>query len=153
EDTGVLQCSVETDQGERRSGGVGMAPVGQWTNVAFSYDSGSGTLTTYVNGVVGAQTVFGPGAITTNSNDLIVGPGAQTPAEASGAIVMLDELLVSHIVRSDVEIARGAFVDLPPPSFDKSLALPPGLDSDQLRVPQYGVNQAMVDLGKQLFFE
>jgi cytochrome c peroxidase len=158
EDTGQIQASVETTQGERRSGPLGALPVGQWTNVAFTYDGASGTLTTYVSGVQVGQTIFGAGAITTNVNDLLVGPGGQTPAvvPAGQAIVMLDELLISDVVRQDVEIARGAYVDLPAPAFaNGSIAgLAPGLDPADLRVPASNpFSQDAADLGALLFFD
>src|SRR6185295_3409874 len=109
---GVVQSTVYAKKGsgteERRSGGVGpVLPLNTWVHVAMSYDPGSGLLRTYVDGVLRNVSPFAPAELVSSAKDLIVGPGGQvTPLlpDPNQPIVLLDEVKISRVVRSDREI-------------------------------------------------
>ncbi|MEZ0230498.1 MAG: cytochrome c peroxidase, partial [Planctomycetota bacterium] len=157
EETGQVQVGVTVGKQDRRSGAPGPAlAMNDWSHFAFTYDAASGVMKNYVNGeLVGTQT-FPPGDIDSTTADLLIGNAGQTsPAPFVGArdaIFLIDDLRVSRVVRSEEEIARAAYRDLPKPSFPYTVGLPQGLDPRQLRIPAPVSNEA-AELGKLLFFD
>jgi cytochrome c peroxidase len=159
EESGQIQASVVVAGTELRSGAVGTPlPIDQWVHVAFTYDAATGTLRTYQNGAPVGEATSEPGDVAPSDGDLLVGPAAQTaaaPFVAAGTpVVLLDELLISDVVRSADELARSAYACAPS---EPSLALgelPLGLRASELRVPAGSVNtEAARTLGAQLFFD
>jgi hypothetical protein len=108
-----LQASVTINGTTVRSGPIGAAlPLGQWTHVAFTFGP-SGALRIYLGGTPVGGIVIGSARIDTSAQDLIIGPGGQTPLPdflpPSQAVVILDEVAVSRVERSPAEIARAAY--------------------------------------------
>ncbi len=79
-------------------------PTHEWTHVAFSYDGHA--LRLYVNGV-NVQTTLYSGAITTNSNPLIIGYQKVLGTYYSG---LMDEVRISSVARTDL-IAKGGWFE------------------------------------------
>ncbi len=158
---GRVRASIIARDGSVRTlGPIGPAiALGEWTHVAFTYSSHSGRLTLYVAGRRVAQRDFGPGEIATSNADLLVGPGGQHPpapfVPADQAILLLDEVKVSRVVRFPSEIGASAFLNASTPTFPGRLLdpLPLGLEERDLRVPAGTVTNSQVLLGKRLFFE
>jgi cytochrome c peroxidase len=151
---GNLVATVYTSGGPHTMTTNSPLPCRAWVHVAFTYSAQSGVLKRYINGVPRPEQPFSPGALsTTNIGALDVGPGtAGTVGETP--VLMLDELKVSRVVRSDREIARSAYLPGSRPSISKAMTLPPGLDKQDLRMPSPSpASTAKADLGRQLFFD
>jgi cytochrome c peroxidase len=165
EEDGTIQATVFAGGEERRSGPVGPAlEIGAWTHVAFTYEAVTGNLHVYVDGQLQAEAAFSPGLLAAPQGDLLLGPAGQGEAlnlEDEVAILALDEVAISRVIRSADEIARaaGTYVAPAPPALaNQSLLslvdLPLGLDPSELLVPATNpTTQDAVELGRMLFFE
>ncbi len=151
-------------EGELRSAGPVEGPtVDAWTHVAMTYDAATGTVRTFIDGQVLAEASFSPALTDGATGDLTIGPDGR--GEGIGeledvAMVALDEVSISRVLRSDEEIARaaGTFV-APTPRLDNDsllelVELPLGLSADALLVPEDNPVEAdAVELGRMLFFD
>lgn len=165
EEDGTIQATVFVGGEERRSGPIGPAlELGEWAHVAFTYDATTGSLQVYVDGQLEADAEFGPGLLNAPQGDLLLGPAGQGEAlelPDEVAIVALDEVAISRVVRSPDDIARaaGTYVEPAPPALaNQSLLalvdLPLGLDLAELLVPATNpTTEEAVELGRMLFFE
>lgn len=164
EEDGTVQATVWAGGQARRSGPLGPAlAIDDWTHVAFTYEAQTGTLRTYVGGELAGEAVFEPALPGQATGELVIGPaglgqGLDTPDDV--AIVAIDEVAISRVVRTPEEIARaaGRLVDDEPELANQSLLamldLPLGLDRDDLRVPASNpVSPEAAELGRLLFFD
>jgi len=162
---GRVESIVIVDGQPRRSGAVGPALAqGEWTHVAFTYDAGTGSLRTYVDGELANETTFAPGRPGIASGDLLVGPAGRGEAldlPGDVAIVAIDEVGVSKVLRTADEIARaaGRRVEAPTPEYNNQallalVDLPLGIDRDELKVPAANPpSEGAIELGRLLFFD
>lgn len=128
-------------------------PIGGWAHVAFAYNGGTGVMQAWINGGSVAVQTFPAGFVDGSQLDLIVGPAGTSGGGAP--MLLLDEVGVSNVVRTEYEIARDAFFPLPGPTLTTAgINLPLGLDARDLRVPASNVpTPEIVGLGAQLFHE
>ncbi|MCA9705940.1 MAG: c-type cytochrome [Myxococcales bacterium] len=161
---GRIQTAVIVGGAPRSSGPAGPAlPQGAWTHVALTYEAATGTLRTFVDGQVQGEAVFAPALADGATGDLRIGPdgrGSSSGRPDDVAIMALDEVAISRVIRSDEELARaaGTFDPEPPQwSNDSLLALvdlPLGLRPQDLRVPADDpMDAGAVELGRMLFFD
>ncbi|CAM2063775.1 Di-haem cytochrome c peroxidase [Sulfidibacter corallicola] len=144
--------------------GVGPAgtplPPGTWFHGAFTYDHRSGTLLLYQDGILITEAVIpDPGPVVVAGGDLVLGPGSYgQPADfvaGNEAILMMDEVMVSRVVRSHRELARDALRPLPKSQYQTTeQALPLGLERADAKIPMDNAWTAeAAALGERLFFE
>lgn len=134
--------------------------TGRWTHVAFSHDAARGRLRLHVDGREVGAFDGPPGAVQAATAELLVGPGAITPGPGAGTepILVLDEVAVSRVVRSEDELRRAAFQPLTVPPFQTMdpTTLPLGLSAADARVPlgeRWPPDPRAVELGRLLFFD
>ena len=164
QEDGRVETIVFAGGQPRSSGSVGTPlALDVWTHVAFTYEAATGTLRTFVDGEVQGEAVFEPALTDAATGDLRIGPdgrgeGLELPDDV--AIVALDEVAISRVVRTDEEIARAAGTFVPPEltwgnaSLLALVDFPVGLDPEQLRVPEdNAVTAEAVELGRMLFFD
>jgi len=161
EEDGRVHVTVRSGGVERRTGAVGRPlALDTWTHVSFTYDASQGRIQTWQDGVLVDTKDFGRGQIEPGQGFLILGPGGQRPlapqVAANQAVVLLDELLVSRVVRTPSELRAAAFrrVRAPAPGPALGVPLPQGIPADALQVPPGAVtSDAAAALGELLFFE
>jgi len=114
EEDGRIEVSVFVNGHEILSGPVGPPlALGQWTHVAFTYAGALGRLKIYVGGSLAETVSTESGQIAASNQDLVIGPGSQTPKPdfltAGQPVVLIDEVAVSRVERTAAEIARAAY--------------------------------------------
>lgn len=136
-----------------------------WRHAAFTFDgatsSGGSELRLYVDGHVAAITSMPtPSVLATGTGSLstvIVGPrisgGSTFPKDA---VIVIDEVAISRIVRTERELRRDAYVAQDPSTFRKWVSaagpLPVGLDPLEARWPTaVTYSTAKHKLGRDLF--
>lgn len=161
---GRIESTVFAGGQPQRSGAVGPAlALDTWTHVAFTWHGPSGTLRTFIDGQERGEIAFAPARTGAATGELLLGPagrGEGLVAPEGTAVVALDEVAISRVVRSDEEIARAAGrpIDDTPELANQSLLalvdLPLGLDRDALLVPAANpVDEDAIELGRLLFFD
>jgi cytochrome c peroxidase len=162
---GVVASTVFTGGQARSSGPVGdPLPINGWVHVAMTFDGYAGTVRTYRDGELVAENVFDPAYYSGPVGDVVIGPDGAAGSslfDDTVAVVAIDEVAVSRVVRTDAEIARAA--GLPPEvetdDFDNAslldvTSLPLGLDAAELEVPATNpTTEDAVELGRMLFFD
>ncbi len=160
EENGLLIASVflKLPNGqvvERRSTQVGHLPYQQWSHVAFSFDSTTGSLKLYQDGKLLIENKFEAAPVQTTATEFIVGPGGQvTPLwpDTRLPLFVIDEVKLSQVVRSADEIRVSAFVNRESDFLQIGLGLPLGLKAADLRVPANNIPSVKaVELGQRLF--
>src|SRR6185312_8848886 len=88
---------------------AGVVKAGQWIHFAGVMDRDSGTMRSYVNGVLAGTGTVGTlnAASAANDDPLLIGQTAESDASFTPFKGTVDELRLWSTARSDTEIARG----------------------------------------------
>ena len=130
--------------------------LNEWTHVAMTHDPESGYVKAFINGKLVAEKEFEKDFISHNdSNNLIIGPGQQTSSGGS-VILILDEVKISNVARSSVEIADSAGIPYADreirQNVSESLSLATIFSKNNFRYPQeFQLSQKKAQLGAMLF--
>ncbi len=158
---GRVRVTVTVGGQPREATTTAALPVGAWTHVAMTYDGRRGALSLYVDGAASGSATFAPGMPTSATGDLLVGPagGAEIPSDED-AVLALDEVSISQVVRLPEEIVLAATGQLPPvvPLGGEALlmgtVLPTGVDAAELQIPAWApLRPEAVELGQLIFFD
>ncbi|MEM6291261.1 MAG: cytochrome c peroxidase [Myxococcota bacterium] len=155
---GQVATHITTTTGEHASGERFPLARDEWTHVAVSYDGPSGIMRVYFDGRMISQDSFSRGFPTGEGGALTFG-GAT--GSASDAVLGLDEVSVSRVVRFDDEVyaeaRREEFFRSPIANADRireDADLPLGVDAEEYIMPdRANVEDATVELGMLLFFD
>lgn len=139
-------------------------PTAGWRHVAVTFDGddgGDSVLRLYLDGQHEDSTSWsGTSTFIGATTDLYVGPRLATGStDAAEAVLVLDEVAISDVVRTVEELRRDAFVApspsgfVPwPPEAEADYPLPRGLDPDDVFWPEGVVYDPLkVTLGRALF--
>lgn len=146
-----------------------------WCHIAITYDPKLGVLVTHVNGevvdiITAAKNLLLPLPLVDSAETLVIGPGAapntlsaaisaNLPHQASQfgripAVLMIDEVKISTVVRSLDQIRASALLKSPQNSTALGISLPLGLASRDLRLPASEQSSpALIHLGEKFFFD
>jgi cytochrome c peroxidase len=138
-------------------------PTAGWRHVAVTFEANGAAsqLRIYLDGNLEDTDEYGTSLAVPNfpaiAHYYVVGPGRSTPAavKLDNMSLVIDEVAVSKVRRTEVEIRRDAFVEPKPDPFGpwpQALPLTGGLDRDDARWPVDTTYDAEIELlGQQLF--
>lgn len=138
-------------------------PTDGWRHVAVTFDgnlNGNSTLRIYLDGMLDKVTNWnGISTFTNPITDVYVGPRiAGGSPDATTAVLVLDEVAVSDVVRTTAELRRDAFVAPSASGFEHiwpaevDHPLPKGLEAEDVFWPEGVVyDERKVNLGRALF--
>lgn len=130
-------------------------PVGAWANVAFVFDGDdAGALRTYVDAVSVGELKTGATSVAAGTGSLVIGPAnSASPLYPDEAVIVLDEIAISSVVRTADELADAALLKRPSPGgLSAALKLPLGLERAQIIRPRSNlITPQVVTLGEKLF--
>lgn len=158
EQNGTIRLRAKLANAIRDSGTTPTAiPIdNQWHHVAGVVDGSTGQLSIYIDGNLSRQTPTTAGTINAVSGTLFIGP-AGAAGEAPGAgvpIFLLDEVAVSGVARTQRDILLSNYINPATPVVDRTLQLPLGLRSVDLKVPAgRAPTPTEIELGKLLFHD
>lgn len=132
-------------------------PLNKWTHIAFTYSKQSGKMVLYIDGTAVATKAFTPGGIVSTGADILIGPAGlnygSIPATGDEAVLMVDEVAISDVVRTPEEIAFSAHRPFRPKvKTTVPFEIPLGLHPSDLKVPTKSrISRESIQLGSDLF--
>lgn len=154
---GKIYVSITGTDGKiYRTGSAGPTlPIGAWSSVAFVFDGDdAGALRTYVEAVPAGEVKTGATSISAGTGALVIGPAnSASPLYPDEAVVVLDEIAISSVVRTADELADAALLKhRPPPVSTSALKLPLGLEKARITGLRSNlITPPVVALGQKLF--
>ncbi len=156
-DDGEVTFVVHVDGETRRSTGTVQLERDAWTHLALAYDGIAGILRVYADGRRVAEDRFGRG-IATGGGAIVLG---EVTAPGGGAVLGVDEVTISRVVRFDEEVfdlATGEVMQRialgGAELLRDDVAVPLGLDPEEIVMPAWSnVRPATVELGQLIFFD
>ena len=158
-----VELSVSTRAGTIVAGKPLADPSAGWRHIAVTYEANGANsqLRIYLDGNLedtdNYATSLAVPDFPTSPHYYVVGPGRSTPSDVKldNMSLVIDEVAVSKVRRTEAEIRRDAFVEPMPDPFGpwpEALPLTGGLDRDDARWPKNTTYDANVKLlGQQLF--
>lgn len=149
---GRLSGSVTTTSGKTEISGGDVLSENSWHHASLVREGADVRL--YLNGVLVAETsTTGTFSVSAGHELIIVGPNVTGGAQTGPATLLIDEVTLSDVARTQEEIKRSAMIrsDI---RVGGEATVPLGLELARQQVPTNAIGeQSVADLGKLLFFD